>query len=741
MFKFGSRGRGASIGFGGASGSNSGSGGGGAGGFGGSGFHAGGPSMNGDTRYNPVFDDLSEGTIIEQFMPVDPRRLHRIWRRIYLQDPVAGPGVELLRDIPWSTWEIAGIPDPQIRKFYEDAFNAINAVSLMPEVTGEFLTMGKYIAHLIFDDQKGYFTNCIIQDPDFVKVTPTPVPGWQPRMDLIPTPEMRAWASSSDERDIAAHDALGTYMDELRSGREIPLLPENTIYVARKTSPYDSVGASIFTRILMFVAYEKALVNSSITAAKRRAGRIRHIKVGIDGVWEPEPHTMQEIADSFMRADEDPVGAIVVTRTGVEPGEVGGNTPQDMVKISDEWDFLQKGKMNALGISDNFLTGDANYNSMDQVLSVFLDRMRALRAFHVANFLDEIAKRLARKHEYVKRTQAELTHRIRSGSSRDASDSELIIPEYAFSKTLRPVGDETYMSVLSTLEEKGIPIPVRTWAASAGYNLDDVGQSALKEDLELRKRFAIHKRRVDAFAPESAGEPGGGGIDLGGGGGELGGGEGGLGDLGDLGGGEDEGGGLGDLGGIGGGEEAGGGEPAGGESTPEGGGPETTTKASSFRGASAEQQPWLQKIASLPIWGTTGVFLGLQRDVALSAARRLLDNPNIPTRDIQENMRTGNIRRDQILTYVLTRVGLIKGLKIGRDQSADIAKALCKANVANLSDELAYLQGCTWVSETIAAQASHKAPVIPILGGLKLPGGSSKLLVAGFSDNKKITGA
>lgn len=740
MFKFGKSSKVASACGYGSSGSmgSGGSGGPRGGGFGGGGFHAGGPSMNGDTRYNPVFDDLSEGTIVEQFMPVDPRRLHRIWRRIYLQDPVAGPGIELMRDIPWSTWEIAGITDPTIRKFYEDAFNAIGAVALMPEVTGEFLVMGKYIAHLIFDDSKGYFTNCIIQDPDFVKITPTPVPGWQPKMDLVPTPEMRAWASSSDERDIAAHDAMGAYLDELRSGREIPLMPENTIYVARATSPYDGVGASIFTRILMFCAYEKALVNSTITAAKRRASRIRHIKAGIDGLWEPEPHTLQEIADSFMRADEDPVGAIVVTRTGVEATEVGGNTPSDMIKISDEWDFLQKGKMNALGISDNFLTGDATYNSMDQVLSVFLDRMRALRAFHVANFLDEIAKRLARKHDYVKRTQAELTHRIRRGSSHDATDEQLIIPEYAFSKTLRPVGDETYMSVLSTLEEKGIPVTARDWMAAGGYNPDSVDPGALKEDLILRKRFSLHKQRVEQFAPEAGGEPGGGGIDLGGGGG-LGGGDD-MGGLGDLGGGEEEGGDMGDLGDLGdlGGDEAGGGEEAGGggaEPPPEAGGGEAPVKASSF------QEPSIQRIRELQLWGRTGTFLGLHRDVVLETAKRLMANPNVSTMEMREKMRTGNVRRDQILTYVLTRVGVIKGLKIGRDHADDIARALCDAQVPNLMDELAYVQACTYVSNRTAEQTSNnKSRVVPIRG-LSMPGGNGKLIASGFSTNRKVTGA
>lgn len=723
MFKFASRSKYAAGACGVSSLSGGGAGGMG-GGLGGGGLLGG--SQNGGTLYNPIFDDLSEGTIIEQFMPVDPRRLHRIWRRIYLQDPIAGPAIELMRDIPWSTWEITGCNgDATIRKFYEDAFNAIGAVALMPELTGEFLAMGKYIAHLIFDDMKGFFTHCIVQDPDFIKIGNVPIPGWQPNLDLMPTPEMRAWATSQDPRNIEIQDMLGPYTDDLRSGKQIPLLPENTIYVARRTAPYDNIGASIFTRILMFVAYEKALVNSTISTAKRRASRIRHIKVGIDDVWEPEPHTIQEVADAFMNADTDPVGAIVATRTGVESTEVGGNTLQDVVKISDEWEFLQKGKMSALGISDAFLSGEATYNSMEQLVSVFLDRMRALRAFHVHHFLDEIAKRLARKHEYVKRTEAERSHGVRIGRSRtrygtlDYTDDELILPGYAFSKTLRPVADRDYMDILQQLRDQGVPVTAADWMASAGYDADNVSQEALKEDLAMRKRFSAHNAAVAAFAPDAeAGSGGGGGssaVDFGGGGDALS----------ELGIGGDEGGGDLDLGG---------GEEGGGEA-PEGGG-EEAVKASSY------EDPMVRAVRDLPIWATQSRFLGVDRDVALRSAKKIValmgrrDAATLTTQQVRTACQTGNAQRDQIVQYVLCRAGLIRNVKIGRDVAEDVARELCDRRVPGLVDELAWVQAMTFKKTTTPRM--EKKGLIRQLKAPGMPGGSGKLIATGFTTEAKI---
>lgn len=335
--------------------------GGGMGGFGGSGFNGfgGGGRGNSHNRFNPVFDDLSEGTIVEQFMPTDVRRLHRIWRRIYYQDPVAGPAVELYKDLPWSDFQLIGVDDQTIAQLYSDCLNAINITSRLPELSAEFLTMGKVIGHMLFDESKGFFNRMIIHDPDWIRVSEIPLGGFQPKLDLIPTPGMRAFASSKDPRDLEAQEQVPELVQMIRNGQEIPLAPEHTFYIPRRYAPYDVMGASAYTRIIMFVAYEKALVNATVASARRRASRIRHVTAGIDDMWEPSAEELGSISDLFMQADEDPVGAIVVTRTGVQVNEVGGSSPQDIVKISDEWQFLLQGKLNALGVSEAFLTGEA----------------------------------------------------------------------------------------------------------------------------------------------------------------------------------------------------------------------------------------------------------------------------------------------------------------------------------------------------------------------------------------------
>jgi hypothetical protein len=598
---------------------------------------------------------------------------------------VAGAAVELYKDIPWSDWLISGIADPSISRFYQDAFNAVGLVQLMPELTAEFLSMGKVILHFLMNESKGYFDAVIPIDPDFVRITPIPVAGFHPKIDYIPTPEQRKFASSNDPRDVEAQDAVREFVNAIKSGSEVPLSAANTLYIPRKISPYDMVGASIYTRIVMFVAYEKSLVNATISAAKRRAGRIRHLTMGIDEVWDPTPQEMDDVAALFMQADEDPVGAIVVTRTGVETSEVGGNTPQDMLKVSDEWEFLMRGKMSALGISDSFMTGEANYSTMETQLSLFLERVRAHRDFMTARVQLEIAKRLARKHGFrndVRKSELAHRYRIIRGANEELTDAQLVLPKFVYSKALRPVADKDYLDILDKMQQVGIPIPLREWAAAGGVEISQVHEQ-LKTDIGDRKAFVAHKKQVTAFDTEGTEGFGGGGM---GGGMDMGG-------MGGMGGGMD-------MGGMGGGMEdmsggpsidLGGGsmEGAGSMETPslDLGGGEGITAASVRTGSSNDTI--MRRVEQLPIWNRNKQFLELTRKDVHNVLSRLRDGRYAST-ELEQVVNVGNPYKNQLVSYILSRVGVLRGVNLPVEIVQDIAQWIVAHNPKGSDNLIVY---------------------------------------------------
>jgi hypothetical protein len=642
-------------------------------------------------------DFLDEGSVIDLWLSRAPERMHRVFRRIYLEDPVAGPAVELYKDMPWSEFSLVGIQDPTILKFYMDALNAINATQLLPDITKEFLVMGKVIGHMIMDESKGYFTRVIIHDPDHIRVSPSPLPGFPPKLDIMPSPSLKQVMMSEDVRDQAVQQQLGIFADLIRQNKDIPLPPANSFYIPRATAPYDSIGASVYTRIMHLVAYEKALINSTLTTANRRISRIRHLVIGEDN-WEATEEEVSAYADLFMEAEKDPAGALVATRTGITVNEVGGNTLSDIIKMSDEWEFLSKAKMNALGVSETFMTGEATYNSIEQVVSVFLDRIRAHRNFITYRFLiDQILKPLAKKHKFVRQTKASLDHRIRVAVSDDRAD--YILPSIVYEKNLRPSGDKDYMDILATLEDKGIPITLRTWAATAGLDMQ-TEMDQLADDRQLRQAFQKHKELVES------------------GGGEM----------------SEGGGGVEDL--LGGGEatEESGGESAEAPAEESGGEAFELGASASFRDAA------MQAVANLPHFQNAPEFLGVSQGILKEKAAALVaylgGRKHKPMRlqDQAQLLSLGHPQRTIVLGYLLSRAGLLKNVSIPGPVAQDIVPVLC-ASIKDpnmLSREMLALQDMMRFQET-----QQNPKVAQRFVGIK-GDTSSKMILTGYTDDPRV---
>lgn len=571
-------------------------------------------------RYNPAYERLEQGSVIESWIPKDLPGLNKMYREIFMRDGVSGPAVGILAHIPWSGFDVVGIDDPTIRKFFEDAAQLFgpNAED-MPALTTDYLMLGRVCVGLLYDEQHGYWTDYVPHDPDFLTISPIGIRGVDPKIDLNLSSGNKQMLSSQDYRDVEARRRLPDhFLRAMQQGKRIPLDPLATLFAARQVNLYDHVGTSILTRVLPAYALEIALINATVTAARRRAGDILHVMVGEEGVWTPNEAELSDIAGLFTQADEDPVGAVVVTRKGVDT-----NVPRQggqLWKLSDEFQFLTEYKMRALGISETLLTGEANYNSAEAVSTLFIEQIRQLRAIITQQVYIKRFEVLARAHGFVKRTQAELDHNVRVRRSpvnmepmspsdagsvslkryddlqlRNLSQDEafriprgdLIIPDISWHKKLTPDADMTALDILDRLEEKKMPIPLRMWASRAGFDIDEaLGQ--LDEDTKLRRQ--VRQYRIAAGIDEDDGM----GSDLGVGGG--GGGHDGFEppDTGDSGPPEPPGG-ADDFGGGGGGEEpsGGGGEPP---SAPETGPtvpPPTTAPAASYRPDDGDGPLWM----------------------------------------------------------------------------------------------------------------------------------------------------
>ena len=250
--------------------------------------------------------------------------------------------------------------------------------------------------------------------------------------------------------------------------------------------------------------------------------------------WIPTANELTQVANLFNQADLDPTGATVATRNGISVNEVrqGG----EFWKISDVADWTTSQKMRAFGISDAFLSGEANYSTVDQAMSVFMDNIRTERGTMTRElFYEKIFPAIAIAHNFrnddkrykeissyqhsepmskygegrrsgvYQNDQGQWVgvvagNKVVAKSINDITDiTKYIIPEVHWHKQLRPEGDASYLQMLDELTQKGVPVPLRMVAAAGGIDIDKL-LAGKKEDLNLREKIQEYMQELQGIS-------------------------------------------------------------------------------------------------------------------------------------------------------------------------------------------------------------------------------------------------
>lgn len=341
-------------------------------------------------------------------------------------------------------------------------------------------------------------------------------------------------------------------------------------------------------------------------------------------------------------------------------------------------------------------SGETNFNTMEKVMSAFLEKLRGVRELFTRRILSEkIYKTLAKKHRFVKQKQAELDHHYRIARSKEEDESNLMLPTVEWDQPLEPTADRDYWDMLVQLKELGFPVQLRKWAQAAGYDFKKMLQNQQSELDDRAKMYALRKalkEQAEKFGFEEDGTPSGG---LGGAGGEAGGLD--LGGGPEVGGGPELGGGGPPLGGGGGGgPELGGGPPEAGGAPEAAPPPAAPAPAAGPGGAAADlqaarfnlvQPPQTYRratvysakpydleteLSKLPLWEKDTTALGLPRRRVAQLVEDVTHlEPHQRNRDeFYQRMRRQHgctsVQAD-LVQYCAARVGLVESPRLTRD--------------------------------------------------------------------------
>lgn len=490
-------------------------------------------SVNGSGLLNNL-DSMMIGLI-----PEDEQSLLRFYRDIYNYDVIGGAAVDLMATLPFSEFSLMGGDEKELDVFYKNLEN-LQINTLLPDLSVEFLTSGKFAGTMLYNERKNEFSDIIPHAPENLNIIPSPLYAGDPLIVSRVTTEMKAFLTSQDPHFKKLRQRIPEGMVRaMHDSTNVVLDPLMTLFIPRRTSTRGT-GTSIYKRLLPIYLLEKVLYRGTITEANKRQRATMHLAIGSE-FWEPQDADLQAMVALFQQADLDPLGAIIATRNDVNVNEIraGG----EFWKWTDILDATMPLKLKALGVSDAFLSGEANWNTADAALSVFLEQLRAYRDMITDKiFYNKIFPIISTMHNFKnngshqRTTLAALVEETRREmaadyplSSQDGTGmpfeqspqavvnrgnidtsqlpradtdlpiarimrkrrnaTDLLIPEIHWHKQLRPEADREYLDVLNTLSEHGVPITLRAWAAAGGVSIEHLTEE-LKEDILLRKSIA-----------------------------------------------------------------------------------------------------------------------------------------------------------------------------------------------------------------------------------------------------------
>lgn len=436
---------------------------------------------------------------------------NRYWRMFYKLDPVIGMCIDMMADLPWSSFEFTGDGvEGDILDSYQYMCSESQLLSILPYFIKEFLVVGECVPHVMFDNSKGVFTHIALHNPDQLEVIDSSFIKMDPILEFIPDDRLRAVVTSNSPALRKIRERMPPeLLSRLQSRQNIPLSSINATFIPRKLHHYDTRGTSIISRMWRTLMIEDAIANCSIQTARRAAAPIKVAKLGNAATgWIPPPDQERHMLELLVQAEMD-MQAWIVTHYGVQFELVGA--PERAMSLTKEWEPVERMKLVAMGISKALLSGDANYSTAATGLQVFLQRLKAMRQMFEDIWLyPKFFKPIAEINGWIKPKPSEVAHRFRvRRSAAELSDADYIIPKIVWAKSLDPQVNAQLIQAMQALEGLGCKFSKSSKMAAVGHNYEDETKRMHRE-IEWEKKFLPSQ-------PGQQKKPGGGGM-VGGGG-------------------------------------------------------------------------------------------------------------------------------------------------------------------------------------------------------------------------------
>ena len=421
------------------------------------------------------------------FYPIDLRVAIGYWRYFYKLDPIIGNVIDMYAELLQSDLQLTGPGvEGSVKEAYERMLDKTRFVQIFKWFVIAWLVDGEVIPSLVWDKNEGIFSYIGFLDPRDLKVIDIPWIAGNPYMELEISEEVSRILKDPMIGKKFRDNVPSEVMRSIYQGHGVPIDTDKEVcFIPRKISQFDTRGTSICSRLWRVLMLEDADFNATIQTARRHAAPVKVLKMGNPATgWVPTPDQVNETLKMLAMAETDP-HAWLVMHSFVN-FEAWGTTDR-AINISREYDTIERLKLQALGVSKAFLTGEVTYASAEKGLQVFLSRLKSLRVFFEQSWIyPRFFKQLAEKNNYIRPTTAEISHAVRTNRSRGVVDSRYIVPTIIWERGLEPTINIDLLRVVGELRKLNIPISNQTILGLINMNFKDELQMT-KEEQEFVK--------------------------------------------------------------------------------------------------------------------------------------------------------------------------------------------------------------------------------------------------------------
>ena len=433
-------------------------------------------------------------TATSMYMPRSNKDRNMWCRWFYDHDAMIGAVLDLHAELPHSQAEFL-TDDSIINRHINDCVDRVNLFAQMPQIDLEFQKIGEVFINTPWNKELGMWEDIIIHNPDYVEVRYSPFAERDSLIELIPSEELKkiVYSTKPEEQQLKRRIPVDI-LRRVLTGKNILLDNKEVTHIARKSNPYDERGTSIISRIFRDLMLEDKYREFMQTSVDSMIYPLKIFKLGDKQKgWIPSKEHQEALAQMLSQANMDPNFSLIY-HYGLET-EVF-SVVDKLMKLDTEWQNIDKRKMTALGVNEQFISGGTSFASANVGLQIQLARYKAKRDLFETRWLqDKFFKVMAERNEWYTRDKREIVGQYRVKRTGAEQEGRLILPKIVWHKKLMMRDDQSYLNFLNNVYAAGKgPISTITLLMQMGLNLEE-------ELTNKKKQKAIEDRIGEYIHP------------------------------------------------------------------------------------------------------------------------------------------------------------------------------------------------------------------------------------------------